>query len=234
MEWHISCQMSAKAYFVAFLRGARESGAAMWGMILRELLVLVVQHDPRVASRIEGELTGAGVRVAGPVAGLERAIARAEGQVVDAVLLDLYLPDSRGAPTVLRFLGRYPDLPVIATAPRRYEAEARRAVAEGARLYVLDEEIGRGLLALVLRGIAAGTATDPSYSKDDTARRMLHDLGNRLAVISGESEMLVGRVDPKDPLAGDIRELHDAIAESITVFRKYSASRRGTGAGPGK
>jgi len=197
---------------------------------LREFLVLVVQHDPGVASRVEAELTRAGVRVAGPVNDLEHALARAEGQVVDAVLLDLYLPGSRGVPTALRFLGRYPELPVVATAPRRYQAQARKAVAEGARLYLLDEEVGRGLLGPVVKGIVGERAAGRPDAGEDALgpRRMLHDLGNRLAVISGESEMLVGRVGPEDPLAAYFLVHHAATTESVNVFRRYVAARRGS------
>jgi CheY-like chemotaxis protein len=194
---------------------------------LRDLLVLVVQHDPTVSSRIEDELGSAGVRVAGPVADLEHASARAEGQVLSAVLLDVDVP--RGASAVTGFLRRHPGIPVIATAPRRAEAEARRAVKEGARLYLLDEEIGRGILAPLVRHVAGepgpGRAVEDAESPPP-ARRLLHDLGNLLSVVSGESEMLVGRVREDDPLAADIHALHDAITESVRTFRKFVASRR--------
>lgn len=197
---------------------------------MRDPLFLVVQHDPTVSSRIEDELGRAGLRVAGPVADLEHASARAEGQVLSAVLLDLYLPGSRGASTVSRFRRRHPGLPVIVTAPRRSEAEARKAASEVALPYVLDEEIGRGLLAPLLRHVAASPASEEQGSATESspaARRLLHDLGNMLSVASGESEMLVDRVDQESPLSRDIEALHEAIAECVRTFRKFTAARRG-------
>lgn len=216
--------------FAVVLPAPRGEGA------MRDQPVLVVQHDPDVSRRMEEELARDGIRVAGPVADLERALARAEGQVVAAVLLDLHLPDSRGVVTLHRFRDRQPGLPVVVTVPRRFQAQARKAVAEGARLYVLDEEVGRGLLAPVVRHVVgmAIPADDRVPAATDAAapsRRLLHDLGNLLAVVNGECEMLLQRAEAKGPLAEDLRELHGAIAESVRVFRLFVASRRVEAAG---
>lgn len=200
-------------------------------MTRQELCVLVAQHDPAVSRRIEEELAGAGVRVAGPVADLDRALARPESQVVSAALVDLFLPG--GAAAIGQFRSRHPSLPVIATAPRRFESRARKAVAEGARLYLLDEEMGRGILAPVVGHLArAGDPVDPGGRATDTSRRLLHDLGNLLAVAGGESEMLLGRMKAGDPLAGDLRDLNAAISESVRLFRQFIASRRVEAAEP--
>lgn len=203
---------------------------------MRDLPVLVVQHDPDVSGRMEEELVRGGVRVAGPVADLERALARAEGQVVAAVLLDLHLPDSRGVVTLRRFRDRHPGLPLVVTVPRRFEAQARKAAAEGARAYLLDEEVGRGLLVPFVRHVCgmAIPADDRAGAAADAAapsRRLLHDLGNLLAVVNGECEMLLQRTEAKGPLSEDLRELHGAIAESVRVFRLFVASRRVEAAG---
>lgn len=202
-------------------------------MTRQELCVLVAQHDPGVSQRIEEELAKAGLRVAGPVADLDRALARPESQVVSAALVDLFLPG--GAEAIGRFRSRHPSLPVVATAPRRFESRARKAVTEGARLYLLDEELGRGLIAPVVSHVAGTAGRDePAEGVSAAAsRRLLHDLGNVLAVASGESEMLLSRMKAANPLAGDLRELNTAISESVRLFRRYVASRRVETAGPG-
>jgi DNA-binding NarL/FixJ family response regulator len=92
-------------------------------MARQEFCVLVAQHDPAVSRRIEKELVKAGVRVAGPVADLDQALARPEGQVVSVALVDLLLAE--GASAVAGFRSRHPSLAVVATAPRRFEARAR-------------------------------------------------------------------------------------------------------------
>jgi CheY-like chemotaxis protein len=195
-------------------------------MNVQETPILVVQQDAAVAAGIGEELARAGLRVAGPFSDLEHAIARAESQVVAAVLLDLDLPGCRGAGAVARFRERCPDLPVIVTAPRSLEDEARSALAEGARFYLVHDEIGRGLVAPLVRDCAGGRAGGGSGAAPG---RLLHDLGNVLAAASGASELLVGRVNAHDPLAEDIRELHEAITESVRLFRKFAASSRSQG-----
>lgn len=226
----MTCHTAARAYLGGLTGGFRRGAVDPLGEEkLRDPLVLVVQHDPDVSSRIEDELEEAGLRVAGPVADLEHASARVEGQVLSAVLLDLFLPGSSGASTVSRFQRRHPGLPVVASAPRAFETDARRALSEGARLYVLDEEVGRGLLAPLLRYVAS--SPDDGFgapqAEHAVSGRLLHDLGNLLSVVSGESEMLVGRLDQAGgPMPDDIRALHDAITECVRTFRKFVASRR--------
>ena len=202
-------------------------------MSRQELCVLVAQHDPEVSQRIEEELGSAGVRVAGPVAEIDRALARVESQVLSVAIVDLLLPG--GTTAIGRFRSRHPSLPVIATAPRRFESRARKAVIEGARLYLLDEELGRGLLAPVLFHVARAAEHEPPVgdTSGPSSRQLLHDLGNLLAVASGEAEMVLGKVEAGDPLAQDLRELNSAITASVRLFRQFVASRRVEASGPG-
>jgi DNA-binding NarL/FixJ family response regulator len=201
-------------------------------MTRQELCVLVAQHDPRVSQRIEEELAKAGLRVAGPVDDLDRALARPESQLVSAALVDLLLAE--GADAVGRFRERHPGLPVIATAPRRFESRAKKAMAEGARLYLLDEELGRGLVAPVVAHVVRAADRDgTAVASADAARNMLHDLGNVLAVASGEAEMLLAKVKGTDPLAEDLRELNEVMAEGVRLFRQVAASRRVEATEPG-
>jgi len=192
------------------------------GMIVRELTVLVVQPDATVADRAATELADAGIRVAGPVAELKHAVVRAEQQVVAAALVDVALPDSRGSGAAARFRERFPRCPVIVTAPRSAEAEARKAVAEGARFYLLHDEVGRGLIPPLVRDCIEEPKDDAEHAAE--LRRLLHDLGNILGAASGNFELLIGRLATTDPLAGDIRELHEAVTESVRVFRRFAAS----------
>lgn len=197
-------------------------------MTKQEPCVLVAQHDPAVSQRIERELVKANMGVVGPVADLGRALARPANQLVSAALIDLFLPDGPdGTDAIGRFRSLHPGLPVIATAPRRFESRARRAVAEGALLYLLDEELGRGLVApVVTYVIRAAARGGPAEEASSESRRLLHDLGNVLAAASGESELLLAKVKPGNPLSEELRELDAAVSESVRVFRRFVASRR--------
>ncbi|MCK6459893.1 MAG: response regulator [Planctomycetes bacterium] len=197
-------------------------------MTIRDLRVLVAHHDPTVARRIAEEVGDAELRVAGPVGDLRHAIARAEGEMVGAVVLDLWLPDGGGPATFARFQERHPALPVVAMSPRREEQSAIEAVALGARCYLLDEELGRGLLAPVLGSISLSRGPGEAGESGAAAasmRHLLHDLGNLLAVASGGAELLVEKVGD-DPLAEEVRELNTALTECVSLFRQVAASRR--------
>ena len=105
-------------------------------------------------------------------------------------------------------------------------------MAAGARAYLLDEEIGRGLLVPLVRhldGAPRQADAGAAAGAPPASRRLLHDLGNLLAVVSGESEMLAARADPKDPLSADIKSLHETINESVRTFRLFMASRKEQG-----
>jgi DNA-binding NarL/FixJ family response regulator len=193
-------------------------------MTNQELCVLVAQQDPVVSRRVEQELLKAGIRIAGPVADLERALARPESQVVAVALVDVLLAEGGGA--IERFRSRHPSLPLVATAPKRFETRARDATTAGASVYLLHEEIGRGLLAPVLRHVARADPHEVRATSEAESRQLLHDLGNHLAVANGESEMLLSRVAAGDPLRSDIGSIHDAISESVRVFRRLAAGRR--------
>ena len=202
-------------------------------MTRQGLCVLVAQHDQGVSRRIEEELAKAGLHVAGPVDDLDRALARPESQLVSVALVDLFLEG--GADAVGRFLERYPGLPVVATAPRRFESRAKKALVEGARLYLLDEELGRGLVAPVVAHVVREADHDgaAAVASADASRTMLHDLGNVLAVASGEAEMLLAKVKSTDPLAEDLRELNHVMTEGVRLFRQFAASRRVEASEPG-
>jgi glutamate dehydrogenase (NAD(P)+) len=188
-----------------------------------DLGILVVQHDPVASRLIRDELAHGGFRLLGPVDSLARAVARAAHQLVDAVVLDLYLPDVSGCAALALLRDRCPDVTIVVTAPGDFETEARRAIAGGARQYLLREELGRGLLVPVLRH-AVGAAGSGGSEDNASARRLLHDLGNTLAVICGESEILLDGL--AGPLADDARELHATIEDGIRLFRAFVAARR--------
>lgn len=191
---------------------------------MKDISVLVAQPDATVAESLAKELADAGIGVAGPVSDLRHAISRAERQVLAAVLLDVDLPGGRGTEGATAFRERFPGLPLILTAPRSAEDTARSASAGRARCYLLHEEFGRGLVAPLVRDCAGGT-TDVA-PRTAELRRLLHDLGNLLGAASGSAELLATRPEAAGPLAAEIREMDDTLAECVRVFRRFAAAWR--------
>lgn len=71
---------------------------------------------------------------------LERAIARLGAGGVDAVLLDLVLPDARGVETVERLCGAHPDVPVVVLTNVADQGVGLHAVQKGAQDYLRKDQ----------------------------------------------------------------------------------------------
>jgi two-component system, sensor histidine kinase and response regulator len=70
---------------------------------------------------------------------------------IEAVLLDLFLPDSQGLGTCQAVLRHAPGLPIIILSAPEDEALAVQAVREGAQDYLARDEIDSSLLARAIR-----------------------------------------------------------------------------------
>jgi signal transduction histidine kinase len=93
--------------------------------------------------------------------------------VVDAVLLDLSLPDSQGFESVARFLEKFPKLPVIVLTGSDNKALGARSVREGAQDYLykghIDSEIlGRVIVHAIERKISS-TAQTAAFEREHLA-----------------------------------------------------------------
>lgn len=53
-----------------------------------------------------------------------------------------------------------------------------------------------------------------------------HDYNNMLSVISGYAELALGKVDPGDPLHGDLKQIREAARRSIDITRQLVAFAR--------
>lgn len=82
---------------------------------------------------------------------LDQALARlAEGHV-DLIILDLTLPDSRGADTFTKIYRRFPEVPIIVLTGVEDETLAVRLVQEGAQDYIVKEQGSLNSLAHAIR-----------------------------------------------------------------------------------
>ena len=113
--------------------------------------VLFIEDSPGDARLVREELgaAGAGIRLAW-VERLDDGLAHLAGEPVDAVLLDLSLPDSSGLETLARVLEAAPAVPVIVMTGTADERLAIQAVQAGAQDYLVKGQ-SAGLLARAIR-----------------------------------------------------------------------------------
>ena len=115
--------------------------------------VLLIEDDPTDAALVRRSFRGQ----AGAELGLEHVttvragIERLARGGLDAVLLDLNLPDSQGIDTVVRIREPEPALPIVVFTAAGDEGTAIAALAAGAQDFVVKEEIGGSLLPRSIR-----------------------------------------------------------------------------------
>ncbi len=117
------------------------------------LRILVIEDDPLFGDAVQRMLRRAGASLALEVeladclaAGLERLAAGG----IDAVLLDLALPDSQGLETLHRVLARAPQVAVVISSGLSDDETAVAAVRQGAQDYLLKGHLdGQTMLRAV-------------------------------------------------------------------------------------
>lgn len=120
----------------------------------RPIKVLLVESDRERLDVLRGQLgdVRAGRDIELEWAGeLSQALARLARGGVDAVLLDLELPDSSGPVTFERMFAFAPDVPIIVLTELSDEDLGVTTVQGGAQDYLVKDEVAPGLLARSLR-----------------------------------------------------------------------------------
>ena len=150
--------------------------------MVNQPLVLAVDDELGILRLITLELTAQGFRVITASSG-DEALALAEAQRPDIVLLDVVMPEMTGH-EVLRALRERAPVPVILVTARDREADKVRGLELGADDYIVkpfgaDEMAAR--IRAVLRRTAGIGAEQVVYAGDVTV-----DLGKRLVFRNGE------------------------------------------------
>src|SRR5258705_10031455 len=106
--------------------------------------ILLIENDPAAADKIREAFTAAGSGSFDVewVRQLSQGLARLAKGGIDAVLLELSLPDSQGIETFDKLFIAAPDIPILVLGNGN-EALAKEAVGRGAQDYLLDHLSGR-------------------------------------------------------------------------------------------
>jgi diguanylate cyclase (GGDEF)-like protein/PAS domain S-box-containing protein len=195
-----------------------ENGAIFQGERMQQT-ILLIQDDP-AASRIVREA----LRVSSDadfnvewVKSCSEGVARLTGQgsgrspAIDAVLMDLNLPDSKGIATFERLLLVAPHIPILVISTAEREDIAKLAVQRGAQDYLLADHLDSYLLPkTVCSMIQRAAITDALHEERERAQVTLNSIGD--AVISTDK-------------AGRVTYLN-VVAERLTGWSRAEAAGR--------
>jgi PAS domain S-box-containing protein len=118
------------------------------------LKILVVEDNPELAQLIAHTMLRQGQApsfTAICVGQLDQCLDRLRTRDIDAVILDLNLPDSHGLQSLRAIRNQNPELPIIVLTAIDDEASALQALREGAQDYLLKSEISPNMLVRSIR-----------------------------------------------------------------------------------
>ena len=151
-----------------------------------EILILLIEDNPGDALLVQEELS--------ETRGVSYCVLHADRlatglqllaeQHVDALLLDLGLPDSQGLDTVIAAHTRYPELPIIVLSGLHDETTALDALKCGAQDYLLKGTIHRAMLSRVLRYAIERQRLRTELTASETrARRLIEENADGVVVV---------------------------------------------------
>jgi diguanylate cyclase (GGDEF)-like protein/PAS domain S-box-containing protein len=180
--------------------------------------VLLIQDDALCAGAVQDAWLGSGDEtlriewVRSCSKGVER-LNRTGKQIngIDAVLVDLFLPDSQGIETFERLFKAAADIPILVLSSPQEEDIAKLAVQRGAQDYLLKNRLDSHVLLKTLRSMIEHAANaEALFEEKERAQVTLDSIGD--AVISIDAGGLVTYIN--------------AVAEGLTGWSRKEAAGR--------
>src|SRR5229473_2849234 len=171
--------------------------------------ILLIENNPAAADKIRAALAaaGSGSFEVEWVRELSEGLARLTKKGIDAVLLELSLPDSHGIETFDNLFSAAPDVPILVLGNGN-EALAKEAVGRGAQDYLLAGHLDSYSLPRALRNaIERKAVEDALYVEKERAVVTLNSIGD--AVLCTD-------------ISGNITYLN-LVAETMTGWRREEA-----------
>ena len=209
------------------------------------LQVLLVEDSAADARWFREELRDAGVAsfTLHHVGTLAAAIERVAAGDIDAILLDLSLPDAQGIDTVARMRAAAPAVPVVVLTGFDDQQSALRAVKEGAQDYLIKDQVNGALLARAVRYAVERKRADESQRREAVAKQAAqlreqfvavlgHDLRNPLSSIAMSAGLLLKNADMNErqlKAVARIARSADRMNRMITDLLDFTRTRLGGG-----
>src|ERR1700722_2364562 len=186
--------------------------------------ILLVQSDATVAKTILDALTNSDDSFQVEwVKRCSEALGRLDG--IAAILVDLYLPDSRGIDTFNRFFVAAPKIPILVLIDPQDEKTGKLAVQCGAQDYLFKCRLDAYLLPKAVGSMIERAAfADALYEQKERAQVTLNSIGD--AVLSTD---VTGRLTYLNAIAEDLTgwTLNEALGHPLEeVFRVIDATTR--------
>jgi diguanylate cyclase (GGDEF)-like protein/PAS domain S-box-containing protein len=172
--------------------------------------ILLIENDPALADEIRAALAaaGSGAFEVKWVRQLSEGLERLRKRGIDAVLLELSLPDSQGIETFDKLFAAAPDVPILILGNGN-EALAKEAVGRGAQDYLLAGHLDSYSLPRALRNaIERKAVEDALYVEKERAVVTLNSIGD--AVLCTD-------------ISGSITYLN-LVAETMTGWHREEAT----------
>src|SRR5918996_3255143 len=207
---------------------------------LRHIRLLVVDDDPQALPLVEMALADAHfervIEVAPTVAaGLERIKADEH----DIYLIDHRLPDGTGISLIHEAKKAGCTKPFILMTGYGSGALDEAAFHEGAADYVEKHMLSAHLERAIRYAVREWYASRALHDREDQLRHaqkmeaigrlaggVAHDFNNLLTAIVGFTDLIVERLDPRDPTADDVREIRKAADRATALTRQLLAFSR--------
>jgi sigma-B regulation protein RsbU (phosphoserine phosphatase) len=209
------------------------------------LRVLLVEDNPADARLIQEELRevpSARVEVLHVLrlAEAERVVREAK---LEAMLLDLSLPDGHGLGNISRLLQVAPTVPLVVLTGTDDEQLAVQAVHQGAQDYLVKGQVTGPLLVRALRYAIERKRVEEGLKREEAQRQTAlfreqflailgHDLRNPLNAISGNAGLLLrygGLTEPQRKAINRISISSDRMARMINDLLDFTRARLGGG-----
>ena len=145
---------------------------------------------------------------------LERLDSSRQGprnELIAAILVDLFLPDSSGIPTFDRLVGAAQQIPILVLTAAQDEGTAKLAVQRGAHEYLLKDRLDAYPLPKAVRSMVERAANrEALFEEKERAQATLNSIGD--AVMSTD-------------VAGNVTYLN-LVAEGLTGWSQEEAAGR--------
>jgi sigma-B regulation protein RsbU (phosphoserine phosphatase) len=170
----------------------------------------------------------------------ERVVREAK---LDAVLLDLSLPDGHGLGNISRLLQAAPAVPLVVLTGTDDEQLAVQAVHQGAQDYLVKGQVTGPLLVRALRYAIERKRAEEGLKREEAQKQTAafreqflailgHDLRNPLNAISGNAGLLLrygGLTEPQRKAVNRISISSDRMARMINDLLDFTRARLGGG-----